>query len=79
MLHAMPGRLGNDHFTPFFVTLAHACPGDREAAVANLEETARTSNYLTVLIPCRPDSDRDRDAPDDLAFRARHGSTPPPH
>ena len=79
MLAAILGRLGNNHFTPFFVALAQACLGEREAALASLEETARSSDHLTVSIPYHPIFDRYRDDPDYLAFLARHGLRLPPH
>lgn len=79
LLDEMLGRLGNNHFTPFFVALAQACLGDRDAALASLEETARTSDYLTVSIPYHPIFDRYRDDPAYLALLARHGLKLPPH
>ena len=72
-LQVLLGRLGHAHFTPFYVALAHACLGEREAALASLEETARSSDNLTVSIPYHPLFDRYRDDPDYLAFLARHG------
>ena len=78
-LHEMLARLGNNHFTPFFVALAQACLGDRDAALVSLEETARTSDYLTVSIPYHPIFDRYRDDPAYLAFLARHALQLPPH
>lgn len=78
-LRDLLGRLGNNHFTPFFVALAQACLGDRKAALASLEETAQASDHLTVSIPYHPIFDRYRDDPDYLSFLARHGLALPPH
>lgn len=78
MLDALPNRLGNAHFTPFFVALAHSCLGEHDEALASLEDTARTSDYLTMSIPYHPLFDRYRIEPRYLAFLARHGLELPP-
>ena len=61
------------------MALAQACLGEREAALASLEETARSSDHLTVSIPYHPIFDRYRNDADYLAFLARHGLRLPPH
>ncbi len=72
-LDALLHRLRDTDYTPFNVALAQACLGEREAALAALEITARTYDNLTVSIPYHPLFDRFRDDPDYLALLARHG------
>lgn len=71
-LDELVARLGDAHYSPFNVALACACLGDRDGALASLDEAARIRDYLFVSAPANVLFDRYRNDPDYIELLHRH-------
>jgi len=71
-LDELIARIGDAHYSPFNVALARACLGDREGALASLDEAARIRDYLFVSAPAHVLFDRYRNDPAFIDLLHRH-------
>ena len=71
-LDELIARLGDAHYSPFNVALARACLGDRDGALASLDEAARIRDYLFVSTPAHALFERYRHEPDFVELLRRH-------